>query len=122
MQEPQTLAFGVLNGFPQCRHGGPYSESRWWNTALRFVSRKPEILSYSASIAANRSCEFVPRSIVGRREVTQRYSSSSSIGISALQRQHQSILSAGAWILAACPLERSITVDKSQFHSLTGIF
>jgi hypothetical protein len=70
MQLPQSLARGVLNGLAQCRHGGPCSDSRWWNTALGFVSRSPVIRSYAASIGVNIVCKLPPALPTGSSVIT----------------------------------------------------
>jgi hypothetical protein len=74
----------------------------------------------NAIVTANPGCRTIsdmfPTCKGGRIDVTRLYSSSSSIGISALQRQHQSVFIASNVILMACPGEDSVTVVTSPLH------
>jgi hypothetical protein len=61
-----------------------------------------------------------PPFTIGRRAITRQNSSSSSIGISVLHRQHQSIFIDESILLAClCESKTHATVEISREHSLT---
>lgn len=113
-QAAHSFAFGDRNGLPQEAHGGPKLAIRWWPMTFGCIPATPVMRSYSWLTASNgwgRRSAGIALSSGTRRwhasqtSITSRYSSSSSIGISAWQRQHH--------IVFMPPLYRDRPISRS---------